>query len=84
MVTLAAMRLGGKLRVAFSGVCAFPFRSRTMEDVLGEAALPPEVRVDQALQVLPAPLLDDLEASAEYRAFVLRRALLDALEGVGG
>lgn len=87
VVTLAALKQAGQLRFAFSGVCAFPFRSRTMEDLLNERALPPEVRAGQALQLLPAPLLDDVEASAGYRAFVLRRSLLDALrtlEGVGG
>ncbi len=87
VVTLAALKKDGQIRVALSGVCAFPFRSLPMETVLNETIAPVESRVQQAIRLLPAPLLDDTEASAEYRAFVLRNTLADAvqaLEGVSG
>lgn len=84
VVTLAALKQGAALRVALSGVCDFPFRSRPMEAALSETGVPAEERVERALQLLPGPVRDDLEASAEYRVFVLRGALLDALHELEG
>jgi xanthine dehydrogenase molybdenum-binding subunit len=84
IVTLAALQWGGQVRAALSGVCDFPFRSRAMETVLNDPALPAEARAAGALEFLPAPLRDDVEASAGYRAFVLRKTLLDALRTLEG
>lgn len=85
LVTLAAVKKENRIRVALSGVCAFPFRSPEMEDVLNDQSLAREERVRQALQRIPAPLVHDIHGSAGYRSFVLFHALVDTLiqlEGV--
>jgi CO/xanthine dehydrogenase FAD-binding subunit len=79
LVTVAALRIENHVRVAFSGLCPFPFRSKQVEAALNQRNLSKEVRVERALSVLPAPILDDTEGSEKYRLFVLQNVLLDVL-----
>ena len=79
LITIAAIKIDNEVRVAFSGLCPFPFRSNQVEAALNLRDLPLEERVNRALLVLPAPILDDVEGSAKYRLFVLRNLLLDVL-----
>ncbi|TCP55736.1 xanthine dehydrogenase molybdenum-binding subunit [Tumebacillus sp. BK434] len=84
LVRLAAVQTGPWIRVAFSGVSEEPFRSREIEAVLNNASLPLDVRIEQAIRRWPAPILDDILGSAEYRAFVLHNALQDAWAALKG
>jgi CO/xanthine dehydrogenase FAD-binding subunit len=74
----------GRYRAAFSGLCSSPFRSVELEAALNDARLEPIRRIDLAIASLPAPVLDDTEASAGYRLFVLRNTLEEALDALGG
>jgi aerobic carbon-monoxide dehydrogenase medium subunit len=78
LLTVAAVKIGGEVRVAVSGLCPFPFRSKEMEAAISQGGAVP-TRVSGALDVLPAPILDDIEGSAEYRKFVLQNLLTDIL-----
>jgi CO/xanthine dehydrogenase FAD-binding subunit len=85
LVTVAALKKDEQLRIAFSGVCPFPFRSKAVEEQLNVRHLPLNDRIHEAIQALPRPILDDIEGSAEYRLFVLKQTLFDMiaqLEGV--
>jgi CO/xanthine dehydrogenase FAD-binding subunit len=84
LVTVAALKKHGRIRVAISGVCAFPFRSLSFEAALNDPTLPWEQRVYQAFRHLPAPILHDSRGSAEYRAFVLKNTLADSFERLEG
>lgn len=79
LVTVAALKKDGQIRTAYSGVCAFPFRSAEMEQALNDSALPLEARIGQAIGRLPAPLLNNAEGSAAYRKFVLEQTMADAV-----
>lgn len=79
LVTICAMRVGRKVRTAFSGVCDFPFRSKKMETELNKVLLPVKKRVENALAVTPAPIPTNLEGSAEYRKFILQSLLVSIL-----
>ncbi|ARU61567.1 xanthine dehydrogenase [Tumebacillus avium] len=84
LVRLAAVQTGSWIRIAFSGVSETPLRPLQVEAMLNNTALPLEVRIENAIRQWPAPMLNDILGSAEYRAFVLRHALQDtwaALEG---
>lgn len=83
LVTVAAVKKDQRVRVAFSGVCAFPFRSLQIEADVNDMSSSVEQRIDHALQHLPTPALDDIRASKEYRAFVLRNTLADSLKMLG-
>lgn len=84
LVSMTALKKGNEIRVAVSGVCGFPFRSQIMEVSLNNKNLSPEQRVDEAINHLPAPIVSDVQGSAEYKKFVLKNTLLDALKTLEG
>jgi CO/xanthine dehydrogenase FAD-binding subunit len=79
LVTIASLVADDVIRVAFSGLCPFPFRSKEMEEVLNNKMLPIAERISEAISILPKPILDDVEGSADYRIFVLKNLLTDIL-----
>jgi CO/xanthine dehydrogenase FAD-binding subunit len=80
LITVAALKVGEDVRVALSGLCQFPFRSKKVEAILNNREWTIEDRVGGALAKLPGPILNDVEGSSEYRLFVLRNLLHDVLE----
>ncbi|MCM3566916.1 xanthine dehydrogenase family protein subunit M [Neobacillus mesonae] len=83
LITVAALKIGQEIRLAISGLCPFPFRSEEMEVYINRWGQSLEARIDGALSVLPKSILDDVEGSADYRIFVLRNLLMDALQALG-
>jgi aerobic carbon-monoxide dehydrogenase medium subunit len=79
LITVAALVVDGNIRVAISGLCSFPFRSKEVEIVLNNSQLPLSERVERSISLLPSPILDDVEGSADYRIFVLKNILMDIL-----
>lgn len=84
LISLAALKADGGIRVAFSGVCAFPFRSPDIERIINEKDASEEDRVRRAVNNLPAPLLSDVSGSSGYRQFVLTNTLYNALMALEG
>ena len=84
LVTVAALKKDEFIRFAFSGVCPFPFRSIKMEEILNNKNLSIRERITAALQIIPGPVLNDIEGSSDYRLFVLENALTLFLKKLGG
>ncbi|MGG2201372.1 FAD binding domain-containing protein [Paenibacillus validus] len=84
LVTVTALRSESGIRVAFSGVCSFPFRSAAVEEILNRREIPLEDRINQAADQLPAPILSDIKGSAAYRKLVLKNTLHDTIRTLGG
>jgi CO/xanthine dehydrogenase FAD-binding subunit len=84
LVTVAALRTGSGIRVAFSGVTAYPFRSAIIEEILNRRGLSIGDRVGIALDHMPAPVLSDIRGSAEYRLHVLKNTLTEIVVELGG
>jgi len=85
LITVAALKMDGQIRVAISGLCPFPFRAFEVERIINNQSMSREERIDLALAHLPSPILNDVEGSNEYRLFVLSDLLekiIDRLEGV--
>lgn len=80
LVSVAGLWKDDNLRIAFSGVCSYPFRSEQIENALNERTKSIEERVKQAVRLLPEPLYADVEGSGEYRCFVLENTLSELLE----
>lgn len=80
LVSMAAIQKDGKLRVAFSGLCAHPFRGVNMEEVLNDHSLSFEERAQRAIGLMIEPAYGDAEGSGEYRLFVLKNTLQALLE----
>lgn len=84
LVSIAATKQNDKLRIAFSGVCGFPFRSSQIEGSLNDTNSSRATRVNNVLNQLPAPVLNDVGGSDKYRKFVLKNALMTTLETLEG
>ncbi len=80
LVSIAALWKDDNLRIAFSGVCSYPFRSVQIENALNERTKPIEKRMKRAVRLLPEPAYTDVEGAGEYRFFVLENALGELLE----
>lgn len=79
LLTVVAIVKDGHIRLAFSGLIAYPFRSRAVEDALNDRSLPINQRLDRVIACLPGTPLTDILGSAEYREFVLRDTLMNTL-----
>lgn len=75
LVSLAILIKETRIRLAVSGLCDFPFRSTPMEDVLNAPNPDLKERINNIMLHLPAPIRDDLHASAQYREFVFKNTL---------
>ncbi|RKD24995.1 xanthine dehydrogenase [Ammoniphilus oxalaticus] len=80
LVSVAAVVKQKKIRAAFSGICAYPFRCSKIEDILNDSAQSVEQKIEQTIMKLPTPIVDDLRGSSDYRAFVFKHVLTDMLE----
>lgn len=80
IVSIAALVRDKVIQVAFSGVCTHPFRSTKIEEILNDATIPTLERVNLAIEHLPAPIVDDIQGSSNYRKFVLKNSLLETME----
>lgn len=81
-LSLAALEKDNHIRTAFSGVCEFPFRSDEIEMLLNDSAISKEERINQVINHLPGPVVQDIHASVAYRLFVLKNVLTDTLEAM--
>ncbi len=84
LLTTAALQKESRVKVAFSGLCAFPFRNEQLEHRLNACQLSNDERIEQAIREVDTPLLDDVHGSAEYRKFVLKNSLMDVLNAFEG
>lgn len=80
LVSISALWKDKDLRIAFSGICAHPFRSRRIEAVLNDRSLSCSARTDLTVTLLPEAAYEDAEGSSEYRIFVLKNTLNALLE----
>jgi xanthine dehydrogenase molybdenum-binding subunit len=75
LVSIAALKKDGQIRMAVSGLSAFPFRSALFEKELNNTQVNLNSRISNAMGCIPAPVLSDIQASAEYRGFVFKNSL---------
>lgn len=82
LITVAALQVNGTIRIAISGLTTYPFRSTQMEEILSNNKLPLVKRIEQAINILDVPALDDSEGSFRYRLFVLKNTLQDVFHQI--
>lgn len=80
LLSILALIQDDRLRVAFSGICAFPFHSLQIDEVLNNRSDIIADRVQAIPSLLPGEVKTDSEASANFRLFVLKRTLSNLLE----
>ncbi len=84
VLTVNGLQMEDMVRFAFSGLCAFPFRSYTIEKILNHVDGSLEDKLSEIIQALPAPILHDAHGSAAYREFVLQYLLEESLTKLKG
>ncbi len=83
LITATALNKDNNIRIAFSGLCDFPFRSGNMEKDLNNKEMAVEDRIKAAISHIPGTVIEDILGCAEYRKFVLRDIIFDAMKAVG-
>lgn len=83
LITIAGLAINNRIRIAISGLCPFPFRSLEVEGWLNNRQISMEERIGKAIEILPQPILDDVEGSADYRLFVLKNLMFDVMNVLG-
>lgn len=80
LITLAAIKEDNKIKIAFSGVCDYPFRSTVIENYLNDTSLPVNIKVKNIICNMPVLILNDISGSADFRKFMLQNMLIEVLE----
>src|SRR5690625_2551440 len=84
VLTINGLQMEDMVRFAFSGLCAFPFRSYMIEKILNNGADSFEEKLSAVINALPAPILADAHGSSAYRKFVLQYLLEESLAKLKG
>ncbi|WP_102412362.1 FAD binding domain-containing protein [Beduinella massiliensis] len=84
LVTVAAMKVDGQMRIAVSGYCEFPFRSAEMERTMNDTGLSARARAEQMAGQAPAGVLADLGAQADFRTKVFIDTVEDTINTLEG
>ncbi|MEI3604106.1 FAD binding domain-containing protein [Pseudogracilibacillus sp. SE30717A] len=80
ILTSAAIKVDGLTRVAFSGLCPYPFRLQQIENLVNDPSVKGEKRIQKIMKQLPAPIVEDMHATQKYRAFVFERIVSKIIE----
>lgn len=84
LITAAALKKGNLIRVAFSGLCSYPFRSEKIEKDFNNEAVSIEQRLEKIIKHLPETPVSDALGSAGYREFLACNALSEIDAKLGG
>lgn len=71
LITAAALKKDDSIRIAFSGLFRYPFRSQKVEKELNNFNITEASRIDNIIDLLHSEILEDDLGSREYREFVL-------------
>ena len=83
LITTTAIIDNNYLKIAFSGLCSFPFRSLEIENVLNDSKLNREEKINQVIEKLPEKAMDNIDGSKNYREFVLKNTINKILDKFG-
>ncbi len=84
VVTIAAIKTPAGARFALSGVTAYPFRNIALEQVFSDEKRSSSERADEIMNMLPEKPISDVLASADWRAYQTRNALIYAMDRLEG
>lgn len=81
---IVALKHEDTIRFAFSGICSYPFRSIELEEILNDKSKSYEERAKLVLENLPTGIRNDTFASNEFREYLFKDSIVDALKELGG
>lgn len=80
LITMASVKDGDKVLIAFSGLCDYPIRPLEVEEILNDSSLAKEEKVKKSIENIPGRILNDLSGSSEFRKFILSDMLIRIFE----
>lgn len=80
LVSVSFLEHEGRLRMAASGLLAYPFRDDEVEKSLNERGQTATKRADAAAKHLPGEVRSDQRGSAEYRVHLFRKIIIETIE----
>ena len=80
LLTTVAIIDNNNLKIAFSGLCSFPFRSEKIENILNNQELNRENKLNEMLKSLQESPMDNIDGSKRYREFVLKNTVNKVLD----
>lgn len=83
LITAAALKKDNHIKIAFSGLCDFPFESNVIEKDLNNNDLSVDDRIYTAISHITDPVIDDILGSSKYRKYVMVNILHDAVTAIG-
>ncbi|MCC5910177.1 MAG: FAD binding domain-containing protein [Clostridiaceae bacterium] len=84
LVHVVALKKEERIKAAFTGICAFPFRSPEIEEILNDKNLSFEERAKKVVDKLPSNSRDDVFASKDFREFLMERSIIHTLKNLEG
>lgn len=84
LVTAATLDTAKYIRVAFSGLCPFPFRSQQIEKDFNDGTASIEQKQSNVVKHLPEPPVSDILGSTGYREFLVKNILSEITVQLGG
>ena len=83
LITLAVVVKKEKLHLAFSGLCAYPFQSQEINEVLNREDIALKDRIELTVEHIPDGVLNDVHGSDQYRLFVWKNMIQEAFDFLG-
>lgn len=82
LLSVAVIEWDGRLRLAASGLLAFPFRDEGVEEAINRRGVSAVERAEEAASRLPAAVRDDQRGSADYRTHLFKKIVVEAIDGL--
>jgi CO/xanthine dehydrogenase FAD-binding subunit len=80
LLTVAAIKKDNNIRIAFSGLLSYPFRSKEIESCINDENLKSKEKIKKSVEILSGSIIDDAEGSSDYRQFVFENTLENTLK----
>lgn len=80
LISMSALKYKDRIRIAFSGLCDYPFRSLEIEEYLNEKSISPKKRINKIIDEISSEIITDISGSKEYRKFILSSVLNELIE----
>jgi xanthine dehydrogenase molybdenum-binding subunit len=80
LLTGCFLKKDGAIRMALSGACSFPVRSKGAEVIINDGTLDFDTIPEEVVEAIQAPIKEDFRASSAYRRTLLKDMIGEALE----
>src|SRR5699024_8286624 len=75
LISAVALKDGGSINIAFSGICDTSFRTKEIEKILNDSSILVNTKIDRIINQIPYDILDDHIGTPEYRKFMIGKVI---------